>query len=143
MKKRLATALVLACAGLFAQAVGAAQPVSIGNYNEDGEENYYGVVCSDNSEGSVTERIEPPRQICAQPAFGAESCRAGWSVNDAARYACQANTGNGDANSARDVSSAATGTAGSASVRAAQPATSNGTIRVRKNSAGRPVPSNR
>ena len=140
MKKRLATALVLACAGLFAQAVGAAQPVSIGNYNEDGEEIYYGVVCSDNSEGSVIEGIVAPKQICALPAFGAKSCRGGWTVKEAARYACQANTGNGNANSE---SSAATGTAGSASVRAAQPATSNGTIRVRKNSAGRPVPSNR
>ena len=52
-------------------------------------------------------------------------------------------TGSGSANSARDVSSAATGVAGSASVRAAQPATSQRVIRVKKNSAGRPVPSNR
>lgn len=142
MKQRLATALVLACAGLFAQAVGAAQPVSIGNYGEDGEAIFYGVVCDDGVEVSVTERIEPPKQICGQPAFGTESCRAGWSVNAAAVYACQANQG-GSANSARDVSSAATGTAGSASVRAAQPATSNRPIRVRKNSAGRPVPTTR
>lgn len=140
MKQRLATALVLTCAGLFAQAVGAAQPVSIGNYGEDGEGVFYGVVCDDNSEGSVVERIAPPRQICAQPAFGAESCRGGWSVNEAAVYACQANTGNGNANSR---SSAATGVAGSASVRAAEPVTGQRPIRFRKNSAGRPLPRTR
>ena len=140
MKQRLATALVLACAGLFTQAVGAAQPVSIGNYGQDGEGIYYGVICSDRSEASVVERLESPKLICGQPAFGAESCRAGWSVKDAARYACQANTGNGNANSE---SSAATGVAGSASAHAAQPATSQRPIRVRKNSAGRPIPSTR
>ena len=143
MKQRLATALVLTCAALFAQSVGAAQPVSIGNYGEDGDGIFYGVICDDNSEASVIQRIEPPRQICATPAFGAESCRGGWTVNEAANYACQANTGSGSANSARDVSSAATGVAGSASVRAAQPATSQRVIRVKKNSAGRPVPSTR
>jgi hypothetical protein len=141
MKQRLATALVLTCAALFAQAVGAAQPVSIGNYGEDGEGVFYGVVCDDNSEGSVVKRIEPPRQICATPAFGAESCRGGWTVNEAAVYACQANTGS--ANSASSESSAATGIAGSASAHAAQPAKSQRHIRVKKNSAGRPVPNNR
>jgi hypothetical protein len=140
MKQRLATALVLTCAALFAQSVGAAQPVSIGNYGEDGDDIFYGVICDDNSEGSVIKHIEPPKQICAQPAFGAASCRGGWSVNEAAIYACQANTGNGSANSE---SSAATGIAGSASAHAAQPATSQRPIRVRKNSAGRPVPSTR
>ena len=70
MKQRLATALVLTCAALFAQSVGAAQPVSIGNYGEDGDGIFYGVICDDNSEGSVIKRIEPPKQICAQPAFG-------------------------------------------------------------------------
>jgi hypothetical protein len=141
MKQRLATALVLACAGLFAQTVGAAQPVSIGNYGEDGEGVFYGVICDDNSEGSVVQRIEPPRQICATPAFGAESCRGGWTVNEAAVYACQANTGS--ANNASGESSAATGIAGSASARAAQPAKSQRHIRVKKNSAGRPVPNSR
>lgn len=139
MKQRLATVLVLTCAGLFAQAVSAAQPVSIGNYGEDGEAIFYGVICSDKSEGSVTERIVTPKHICGQPAFGTESCRVGWSVKDAAVYACQANRGGASANSARDVSSAATGVAGSASVRASQPAASQRPIRVRKNSAGRPI----
>ncbi len=139
MKKRLATALVLACAGLFAQSASAAQPVSIGNYGEDGDNVYHGVICDDNTEGSV---IEQPvlKQICAQPAYGAESCRAGWSVNAAARYVCQASPGNA---SARSQSSAATGVAGSASGRAAQPASSQRPIRVRKNSAGRPIPPTR
>ncbi len=139
MKKRLATALVLACTGLFAQSVGAAQPVSIGNYGEDGDGVFYGVICDDNTEGSV---IEQPalKQIWAQSAYGAQSCRAGWSVNEAARYVCQASPGNA---SARSQSSAATGVAGSAAARAAQPATSQRPIRVRKNSAGRPIPSNR
>jgi hypothetical protein len=141
MKQRLATALVLTCAALFAQAVGAAQPVSIGNYGEDGEGVFYGVVCDDNSEGSVVKRIEPPRQICATPAFGAESCRGGWTVNEAAVYACQANTGS--AHNASSESSAATGIAGSASAHAAQPAKSQRYIRVKKNSAGRPVPNSR
>ena len=59
MKQRLATALVLTCAALFAQSVGAAQPVSIGNYGEDGDGIFYGVICDDNSEGSVIKRIEP------------------------------------------------------------------------------------
>ena len=140
MKQRLATALVLTCAALFAQSVGAAQPVSIGNYGEDGDGIFYGVICDDNSEGSVIKRIEPPKQICAIPAFGAESCRGGWSVNEAALYACQANTGNGSANSG---SSAATGIAGSASAHAAQPANTQRPNRVKKNSAGRPVPSTR
>lgn len=141
MKQRLAKALVLACAGLFAQAVSAAQPASIGNYGEDGEGIFYGIVCDDGTEASVIKRIEPPKQICAQPGFGAESCRGNWSVNEAAVYACQASKGSG--NSARDVSSAATGVAGSASVRAAQPATSQRSIRVKKNSAGRPLPGSR
>ena len=142
MKQRLAKALVLACAGLFAQAIGAAQPASIGNYGEDGDGIFYGIVCDDGTEASVIERIEPPKQICAQPAFGTESCRGGWSVNEAAVYACQASKG-GSANSARNESSAVTGIAGSASTRAAQPATSQRSIRVKKNSAGRPVPGNR
>ena len=139
MKKRLATALVLACAGLFAQPASAAQPASIGNYGEDGDGIFNGVICDDNTEGSV---IEQPvlKQICAQPAYGAESCRAGWSVNEAARYVCQASPGNA---SARSQSSAATGVAGSASGRAAQPASSQRPIRVRKNSAGRPIPPTR
>jgi hypothetical protein len=139
MKKRLATALVLACAGLFAQSASAAQPASIGNYGQDGDDIFYGVICDDNTEGSVIVQTEP-KQICAVSAFGGESCRAGWSVNEAARYVCQVSPGNV---SARSQSSAATGVAGSASGRAAQPATSQRPIRVRKNSAGRPVPSNR
>ena len=139
MKKRLATALVLACAGLFAQSASAAQPVSIGNYGEDGDGIFYGVICDDNTEGSVIEQTEL-KQICAVPAFGGESCRAGWSVNEAARYVCQASPGNA---SARSQSSAATGVAGSASGRAAQPASSQRPIRVQRNSAGRPVPPTR
>ena len=139
MKKRLATALVLACAGLFAQSASAAQPASIGNYGEDGGDVFYGVICDDNTEGSVIEQTEL-KQICAVPAFGAESCRAGWSVNAAARYVCQASPGN---SGARGASSAATGVAGSASSRAARPAPGHGPIHVIKNSAGRPVPSTR
>ena len=139
MKKRLLTALVLACAGLFAQAASAAQPVSIGNYGEDGDDIFYAVICDDNTEGSVIEQTEL-KQICAVSAFGAESCREGWSVNEAARYVCQASPGNLSAGSQ---SSAATGVAGSASGHAAQPASSQGPIRVKKNSAGRPIPSNR
>lgn len=139
MNKRLATALVLACASLFAQSASAAQPVSIGNYGEDGDGVFYGVICDDNTEGSI---IEQPalKQICAQSAYGAQSCRAGWSVNAAASYVCQSSPGNA---SARSESSAVTGVAGSASARAAQPATSQRPIRVRKNSAGRPIPSTR
>ena len=140
MKKRLATALVLACTGLFAQSVSAAQPVSIGNYGEDGDGVYHGVICDDNSEGSVIERISL-NQICAQPAYGAESCRGGWSVNQAATYVCQAAPGG--THSARGESSAATGVAGSASSRAAQPASSQRPIHHRKNFAGRPIPSTR
>ncbi len=133
MKKRLATALVLACAGLFAQPASAAQPASIGNYGEDGDGIFYGVICDDNTEGSV---IEQPvlKQICAQPAYGAESCRAGWSVNEAARYVCQASPGNG---SARSQSSAATGVAGSASERAARPARSQRSTRAQNSSLRR------
>jgi hypothetical protein len=135
MKKRLATALVLACAGLFAQSASAAQPASIGNYGEDGDGVFYGVICDDNTEGSV---IEQPvlKQICAQPAYGAESCRAGWSVNEAARYVCQASPGNGNA-SARSQSSAATGVAGSASERAARPAPSHRSTRAQNSSLRR------
>ena len=139
MKKRLATALLLACAGLFAQSASAAQPASIGNYGEDGDNVYHGVICDDNTEGSVIEQLAL-KQICAHPAYGAESCRAGWSVNEAATYVCQASPGN---SGARSESSAVTGVAGSASSRAAQPAPSQRPIRVRKNSAGRPIPSNR
>ena len=90
-------------------------------------------------QGSVIER-PALKQICAVSAFGGESCRAGWSVNEAARYVCQASPGNV---SARSQSSAATGVAGSASGRAAQPATSQRPIRVRRNSAGRPMPPTR
>ncbi len=139
MKKRLATALLLACAGLFAQSASAAQPASIGNYGEDGDNVYHGVICDDNTEGGVIEQLAL-KQICAHPAYGAESCRAGWSVNEAATYVCQASPGN---SGARSESSAVTGVAGSASSRAAQPAPSQRPIRVRKNSAGRPIPSNR
>ena len=139
MKKRLATALLLACTGLFAQSASAAQPASIGNYGEDGDNVYHGVICDDNTEGGVIEQLAL-KQICAHPAYGAESCRAGWSVNAAATYVCQASTGN---SGARSESSAVTGVAGSASSRAAQPAPSQRPIRVRKNSAGRPIPSNR
>ena len=142
MKKRLATALVLACAGLFAQSASAAQPVSIGNYGEDGDNVYHGVICDDNTEAGVIERLAL-KQICAQPTYGTESCRAGWSVNDAATYVCQASPGNSGTHSARSESSAVTGVAGSASSRAAQPAPSQRPIRVRKNSAGRPIPSTR
>jgi hypothetical protein len=133
MKKRLATALVLACAGLFAQSASAAQPVSIGNYGEDGDGVFYGVICDDNTEGSV---IEQPvlKQICAQSAYGAESCRAGWSVNEAARYVCQASPGNGSASSQ---SSAATGVAGSASKRVARPAPSQRSSRAQNSSLRR------
>ncbi len=140
MKKRLATALLLACTGLFAQSASAAQPASIGNYGEDGDGIFHGVICDDNTEGSVIERFTP-KQICAQPAYGAESCRAGWSVNEAATYVCQASPGNSGAHSARSESSSVTGVAGSASSRAAQPASSQRPIRVRKKSIGRPVPS--
>lgn len=136
MKKRLATALVLACTGLFLQSASAAQPVSIGNYGEDGGLVFHGVICDDNSEGSVTEQLAP-KQICAQPAHGAESCRASWSVKEAARYVCQAAPRNTDA---RGESSTATDVARGASRRATQPAPSQRPIRVRKNSAGRPVP---
>ena len=139
MKKRLATALLLACTGLFAQSASAAQPASIGNYGEDGDNVYHGVICDDNTEGGVIEQLAL-KQICAHPAYGAESCRAGWSVNEAATYVCQASPGN---SGARSESSAVTGVAGSASGRAAQPAPSQRSIRVRKNSAGRPIPSNR
>jgi len=139
MKKRLATALLLACTGLFAQSASAAQPASIGNYGEDGDNVYHGVICDDNTEGSVIEQLAL-KQICAHPAYGAESCRAGWSVNEAATYVCQASPGN---SGARSESSAVTGVAGSASSRAAQPAPSQRPIRVRKNSAGRPIPSTR
>ncbi len=139
MKKRLATALLLACTGLFAQSASAAQPASIGNYGEDGDNVYHGVICDDNTEGGVIEQLAL-KQICAHPAYGAESCRAGWSVNEAATYVCQASPGN---SGARSESSAVTGVAGSASSRAAQPAPSQRPIRVRKNSAGRPIPSNR
>ncbi len=139
MKKRLATALLLACTGLFAQSASAAQPASIGNYGEDGDNVYHGVICDDNTEGGVIEQLAL-KQICAHPAYGAESCRAGWSVNEAATYVCQASPGN---SGARSESSAVTGVAGSASSRAAQPAPSQRPIRVRKNSAGRPIPSTR
>ena len=139
MKKRLITAFVLACASLLAQSVSAAQPTSIGKYGQDGDDVFYGVICDDNTEGSVIEQTEP-EQICAVPAFGVESCREGWSVNEAALYACQASPGNVSASSQ---SSAATGVAGSASGRAAQPTTSQRPVRVRKNSAGRPIPSTR
>ena len=135
MKKRLATDLVLACAGLFAQSASAAQPASIGNYGEDGDGVFYGVICDDNTEGSV---IEQPvlKQICAQSAYGPESCRAGWSVNEAALYVCQTSPGNGNA-SASSQSSAATGVAGSASKRAARPAPSQRSSRAQNSSLRR------
>jgi len=136
MNKRLATALILACTGLFLQSASAAQPVSIGNYGGDGDLVFHGVICDDNSEGSVTEQ-SAPRQICAQPAYGAESCRASWSVKAAAKFVCQAASGD---TGARSESSAVTDVARDASRRAAQPAPSQGSIRVKRNSAGRPVP---
>jgi len=142
MKKRLATALLLACTGLFAQSASAAQPASIGHYGEDGGNVYHGVICDDNTEGGVIEQLAL-KQICAQPAYGAESCRAGWSVNEAATYVCQASPGNSGTHSARGESSAVTGVAGSASGRAAQPAPSQSPLHVIRNSAGRPVPSTR
>ncbi len=135
MKKRLATALVLACAGLFAQSVSAAQPVSIGNYGEDGDGVFYGVICDDNTEGSVIVQTEL-KQICAVSAFGGESCRAGWSVNEAALYVCQASPGNGNA-SASSHSSTATGVTGSASKRAARPAPSRRSTRAQNSSLRR------
>ena len=135
MKKRLLTALVLACSGLFAQAASAAQPVSIGNYGEDGDDIFYAVICDDNTEGSVIEQLAL-KQICAVPAFGGESCRAGWSVNEAARYVCQTSPGNGNA-SASSQSSAATGVAGSASKRAARPAPSRRSTRAQNSSLRR------
>ena len=139
MKKRLATALVLACTSLLAQSASAAQPASIGKYGQDGDDVFYGVICDDNTEGSVIEQIAL-KQMCATPAHGAESCRRGWSLKEAARYVCQAAPGNGSARSARSESSALTGVAGSASGRAAQPAPNQRPVRVKRNSAGRPVP---
>lgn len=88
MRKRLTTALILTGLGLFALAATAGEPVSIGNYGDDGGEVYYQVTCSDNTQGSVVVR-EEPRQICAMPAYGKETCKPRWTVKEAAAAVCK------------------------------------------------------
>jgi len=88
MRTLLKTALLLVGLGLFAISAGAAEPVSIGNYGDDGGEVYYQVTCSDNTTGSVIVR-EEPNEICALPAYGEEICKAVWTVKSAAAKACK------------------------------------------------------
>jgi hypothetical protein len=88
MRKRLKMALLVTGFGLFALPAMAAEPVSIGNYGNDGDEVYYQVTCSDNTQGSVIVKSNP-KQICALPAFGKETCRAVWTVKEAAAKACK------------------------------------------------------
>lgn len=88
MRKRLKMALLTAGFGLFVLPAMAAEPVSIGNYGDDGGEVYYQVTCSDNTQGSVIVRSSP-KQICALPAHGKETCRAIWTVKEAAAKACK------------------------------------------------------
>ena len=88
MRTLLKTILLLAGLGLFAIPAGAAEPVSVGNYGDDGGEVYYQVTCSDNTTGSVIVR-EEPKEICALPARGETVCKTAWTVESAAAKACK------------------------------------------------------
>jgi hypothetical protein len=88
MTKRLKMALLAAGFGVFALPAMAAEPVSIGDYGSDGNETYYQVTCSDNTQASVVVR-EKPKQVCAVPAYGDETCKAHWTVKEAAAKACK------------------------------------------------------
>jgi hypothetical protein len=88
MRKRLTMALLLTGFGLFALPAIAAEPVSVGKYGDDGDEVYYQVTCSDNTQGSVIVK-KVPKQICALPAYGKETCKAVWTVKQAAAKACK------------------------------------------------------
>ena len=88
MSKRLKMALLAAGLGAFALPVMAAEPVSVGKYGDDGDETYYQVTCSDNTQGSVIVKSEP-KEICALPAYGKETCKAAWTVKEAAAKACK------------------------------------------------------
>ena len=88
MRKRLTTALLLTGLGVFALPVMAAEPVSVGNYGDDGGEVYYQVTCSDNTQGSVIVKSDP-KEICALPAYGQATCKARWTVKQAAAKACK------------------------------------------------------
>lgn len=88
MRTLLKTALLLAGIGILAIPAGAAEPVSVGNYGDDGNEVYYQVTCSDNTTGSVIVRQEP-KEICALPAYGEQICKAAWTVESAAAKACK------------------------------------------------------
>ena len=88
MKKLILNTLLFAALGLASLAVGAAKPVSIGNFGEDGDETYYEVTCSDNTRGTVIEKKDPA-QVCAYPAEGQAKCSKHWTVKKAAEKACK------------------------------------------------------
>ena len=88
MKKVLLNALLFAALGMVSLSTGAAKPVSIGNYGDDGDETYHEVTCSDNSRGTVIEKRDP-KQVCAYPANGQARCNKNWTVKKAAEHACK------------------------------------------------------
>ena len=88
MKKLWLNTVFFAALGMLSLAAGAAKPVSIGNFGEDGEETYYEVTCSDNSRGTVIEKKDP-EQVCAYPAEGQARCNKFWTVKVAAEHACK------------------------------------------------------
>ena len=88
MNKLLTNTLLLAALAMASLAASAAEPVSIGNYGDDGGQTYYQVTCSNNTRGTVIEKQEPP-QICAYPANADEVCKAAWTIKKAAAYACK------------------------------------------------------
>lgn len=81
---------VALCLGLLVTATAQAdQNVKrILDRGRDGAINYYQVMCTNGTTGSVTVVDEPP-QACAQAVGSAEICNTGWTVNEAASASCK------------------------------------------------------
>lgn len=91
MKSSFKYAMVLAgvmVLMVLSHAASAAKVQSIVPYGEDGDAEFFQVVCSDKNIGSVVVH-DKPRQICAHPAWNEKKCQTVWSVKGAAAYACQ------------------------------------------------------
>lgn len=75
--------------GSAASSALAAEPLTIGDFGDDGDARYYEVTCSDNTQGSVIEKTQPQREVCAAARDKDEQCRPNWTVKQAAAHVCK------------------------------------------------------
>ena len=87
MKARTPQVLVIFLAAVSTLTVDAATVSRVTARGDDGK-TYYVVACSDGNKASVVVE-DAPRNVCIYADHLGRSCRADWSVDNAAAYACR------------------------------------------------------